>query len=112
METDKNYAEMLEEAFSKIKPIKSGSERFEIPKLSGMAEGKKTIINDFRQVCSYLRRDCDHLAKFLLRELATSGHLKGDRLVLQRKIQKSARPNFKSATFSSDSCFCINRLLR
>jgi len=84
-----NYEQLLDEAYKGIKPIESKIERFEIPKAEGHIEGNKTIITNFRQICSYLRRDCNHIIKFLQRELATPGVMKGDRLVLARKISSS-----------------------
>lgn len=81
-----NYDQLLEDAYTKIKPVESKIDRFEVPKVEGHIEGVKTIVTNFKQICSYIRRDCEHLLKFLLKELATPGSIKGDRLVLTRKI--------------------------
>ncbi len=89
METKENYDKLLEEAYKKIKPIESKIDRFEIPKVEGHIEGTKTIVTNFKQICSYVRRDCAPMLKFLLRELAAPGSMKGDRLVLTRKISSS-----------------------
>ena len=89
MTEEQSYEKLLEEAYENIKPIESKIDRFEIPKVEGHIEGNKTIITNFKQVCSYLRRDCEHMIKFLQRELATPGVMKGDRLVLTRKISSS-----------------------
>lgn len=83
------YTEMLKEAYSKVKPIEGNGERFEIPPAEGRLEGSKTVITNFPQICSHLRRNQDHLLKFLLRELATPGKMEGNNLVLQRKILSS-----------------------
>lgn len=80
------YEKLLDEAYEKVKPITSNGERFEIPKVESIIEGNKTIISNFRQICDYLRRKPEHLAKFLQRELATPALIEGDRLVMQRKI--------------------------
>lgn len=87
--TNEDYNNLLEEAYSKIKPIESKIDRFEVPKVEGHIEGNKTIITNFKQICSYVRRDCAHMLKFLLRELASPGSVKGERLVLTRKISSS-----------------------
>ena len=63
------YEDLLNEAYKKIKPIQSTSDRFEIPPVQGMVEGNKTIITNFMQICSYLRRKPEHLEKFLSKEL-------------------------------------------
>jgi translation initiation factor 2 subunit 2 len=84
-----SYDDLLNEAYTKIKPVESKIDRFEVPKAEGHIEGVKTIVTNFKQICSYIRRDCDHLLKFLLKELATPGSVKGDRLVLTRKMSSS-----------------------
>jgi translation initiation factor 2 subunit 2 len=82
-----SYEELLDEAYKKVKPVTSTLERFEIPKAEGMLEGNKTVITNFKQICDCLRRNCDHVSKFLQRELASPGKIDGERLILQRKIQ-------------------------
>ena len=84
-----SYDKLLEEAYTKIKPVESKIDRFEIPKAEGHIEGTKTVITNFKQICSYIRREPEHVVKFLLKELATPGSIKGDRLVLTRKISSS-----------------------
>jgi translation initiation factor 2 subunit 2 len=87
--TDPSYEASLEEAYKSIKPVESKIDRFEIPKVEGHIEGTKTIITNFKQICSYIRREQEHLLKFLLKELATPGVIRGDRLLLTRKISSS-----------------------
>jgi translation initiation factor 2 subunit 2 len=79
------YENLLEEAYKKVKPIESTG-RFEIPQIEGHIEGTKTIITNIQQIALYIRRDQNHLLKYLLKELATSGGFKGNRVILQRKI--------------------------
>ena len=79
------YNQMLEKLYKEVKPIEKG-DRFEIPKVKGHVEGTKTIITNFSQVCDVIRRSKDHVAKFLFRELAASGLVEGERLVLNRKM--------------------------
>ncbi|MFH1500580.1 MAG: translation initiation factor IF-2 subunit beta [archaeon] len=101
-----NYENLLEEAYKRVKPITSeSSERFEIPKVSGHVEGNKTIITNFSQICSYLRRKPEHLLKYLLRELATSGIIDSERLILQRKMS-SARINEKIQDYVKEFVIC------
>jgi len=99
------YEELLEQAYKKIKPITGKSERFEIPQAQGRVEGSKTIIANFAQICSYLRRKPEHLAKYLSRELATSAQIQGDRLVLQRKVT-SERINEKIQSYIQEFIIC------
>jgi len=99
------YNELLEEAYKNLKPVKSKIERFEIPKVEGHIEGNKTIITNFKQVCDYLRRDCAHLLKFLQRELASPGIIKGDRLILTKKVS-SLRINEKIKSYVEEFVLC------
>ncbi len=99
------YEKLLDEAYGKIKPISGTSERFEVPKIQGHLEGNKTILTNLPQIASYLRRDLDHLLKFLLRELATSGTLRDGRLVLQTKIF-SSKINDKIEQYVNEFVVC------
>lgn len=83
-----DYEKLLEQAYKKIKPVasKAGSERFEVPKIESIIEGNKTIISNFLQIISYLRRKPEHLEKFLEKELATKGKIENERLILIKKI--------------------------
>lgn len=99
------YEEMLNEAYKKVKVISGSSERFEIPKVAGHFEGKKTILTNFFQIASYIRRNPEHFQKFLLKELATSGQKEGDRLVLNNKIP-SEKINQKIEQYAKEFVLC------
>jgi translation initiation factor 2 subunit 2 len=79
-----DYGELLDKAYDIVKPCEEVG-RFEILKVTGHHEGSRTVITNFGQVASCIRRDPEHLAKFLFKELATSGNIRGDRLVLDKK---------------------------
>lgn len=98
------YEKLLEKAYKEIKPIRA-TERFELPKVKGHIEGSKTIITNFSQICSILRRQPEHVAKFLLRELATPGLIEGERLILNRKIG-SAMINEKIEAYANEFVIC------
>ncbi len=99
-----NYETMLDEAYKKIKPIQA-TERFEVPKIEGHIEGSKTILTNLQQITSYIRRDINHLLKYLLRELATSGSIKGNQVVLQTKIS-SQKINDKILSYTEEFVLC------
>lgn len=99
------YEKMLEQAHENIKKAEGNTGRFEIPKVEGHFEGKKTIITNFIQVASQLRRKQEHLQKFLLKELATSGQIEGDRLILNNKIP-SAKINAKIEDYAKEFVLC------
>ena len=74
------YEKLLESAYKKVKQVDSSGERFEIPKIEGHFEGKKTILTNFFQIASHIRRKPEHFQKFILKELAASGQREGERL--------------------------------
>lgn len=86
MET--NYESLLNDAFENVKPCEF-CDRFEIKKVEGRHEGNKTIITNFTNICCCLRRNPEHITKFLFRELASPGELNGDRLILSRKLSSN-----------------------
>lgn len=99
------YEKLLEQAYGKIKKADSSGERFEVPKVEGHFEGKKTIITNFAQLASIFRRNQEHLQKFLLKELAASGQREGDRLVLNIKVP-SSRINQKIEEYAREFVIC------
>jgi len=100
-----DYEKLLDLAYKDIKPIEHKGERFEVPKIEGHAEGTKTILINLPQIASYLRRDINHLLKYLLKELATSGAIKQNRVILQRKIN-SLKINEKIEDYVKEFVLC------
>jgi translation initiation factor 2 subunit 2 len=100
-----SYETLLDEAYSKVKVVEGSRERFEIPHIEGHIEGKKTILTNFLNITSYIRRDPEHLQKFILKELATSGQREGERLVLNNKIP-SSKINAKIEQYIKEFVIC------
>ena len=100
-----NYEDMLDDAYTKVKQIDSSSGRFEIPKIEGHFEGKKTILTNFFVVASHIRRDPEHFLKFILKEVAASGHKDGERLVLNMKVP-SVKINSKIEQYVKEFVLC------
>ncbi len=80
-----DYKELLKKALKEVKHSGNNS-RFEVPKISGHVQGRKTILTNFYQIAEYIRRKPEHFQKFLLKELATSGQKEGTFLILNRKV--------------------------
>jgi len=99
------YEELLDEAYKNIQKPKDSGERFETPKIKGHFEGKKTILSNFAQIVAQLRRKPEHFQKFLLKELAASGHLDGERLVLNSKVP-SSKINEKIEQYAKEFVLC------
>ncbi|MDP1695832.1 MAG: translation initiation factor IF-2 subunit beta [archaeon] len=100
-----NYEKLLEKAYKEVKVVKTGGERFEIPKVIGMVEGKNTIITNFKEIADYIRRPIENLAKFLQKELAANGKVDGDRLILNTKLN-SIKVNEKIQMYAKEFVIC------
>lgn len=83
------YEQLLNQAYDQVKQVEHNGSRFEMPKIEGHFEGRKTILTNFFQIASYIRREPEHFQKFLLKELAAAGQREGDRLVLNIKVPSS-----------------------
>jgi len=100
-----NYEKLLDQAYEKVKQVESSTNRFEIPKIQGHFEGKKTILTNFFQLVSHIRRMPEHFQKFLLKELATSSQIEGERLILNNKIP-SEKINQKIESYVKEFVIC------
>lgn len=100
-----NYEKLLDKAYENVKETVSSSERFETPKIKGHFEGNKTMLTNFSQLASTLRRKPEHFQKFLLKELAVSGHKDSERLILNRKVP-SSKINEKIQDYVNEFVLC------
>ncbi len=100
-----DYEKLLDEAYGKVKVVEGKSDRFEVPVIEGHIEGKRTILTNFLVIASYIRRDPEHFQKFILKELATSGQLEGERLILNNKIA-SSKINAKINQYVKEFVIC------
>ncbi len=100
-----SYEKLLDEAYKKVKVVKTGGERFEIPKVEGQISGKNTVITNIAQIATYLRRPLEHLAKYLQKELAVPGKIDGDRLILITKLN-SQKVNDKIQQYAKEFVIC------
>ena len=82
-----NYEELLKRAMKNV-PTKTES-RFEIPKAVIQVEKRQTIIKNFTEIAKKLRREIGKISKFLFKELAVPGSMRGNELILQAKVQPS-----------------------
>ncbi len=102
------YEQLLERARQRLPQSVVERERFEIPRVKGHFEGNKTVISNFAQIASTLRRPIEHLLKFILKELATPGEInRAGLLVLGTKVPAS-RINEKIREYAYEFVLCPN----
>ena len=100
-----DYEKLLDLAYKDVKQVKATDGRFEIPKVTGHFEGKKTILTIFFQIASRIRRKPEHFQKFLSKELATQLKKEGDKLILNQKIP-SKKINEKIEQYVNEFVLC------
>jgi translation initiation factor 2 subunit 2 len=86
MTSDDDYLALLDRAKDLLPETIENHERFSLPELDIIQEGKITIFRNFIDVTDILRRDSQHLLQFLLKELGTPGNIEGRRVVFKAKI--------------------------
>lgn len=86
---EKEYEKMLDHAYENMPSSYYEAERFEIPKVRGHVEGNKTIISNLQEIISTLAREQEHIIKYLLKELATTGVYSRGKFILKGKISAS-----------------------
>lgn len=81
-----NYQKLLERGMEKVPKKTDAADRFKVPDAQVFISGARTNIANFIEIANYLRRPPDHLLKFLLKELATSGDLIGTKVICQGRF--------------------------
>ncbi len=81
------YTELLKKARSGLPENVGNRERWSLPPSDLIKEGRMTILRNFRDIVNAVRRDDDHLAKYIFQQLGTAGQIDGDRLVLTGNVQ-------------------------
>ncbi|MFH0835315.1 MAG: translation initiation factor IF-2 subunit beta [Candidatus Micrarchaeota archaeon] len=80
------YEKLLDKLYSNLPTKRTSGERFEIPVADCFLQGSKTIIRNYGDICSRLRRTPEELSKYLFKELATPGVISGQQLILHSKV--------------------------
>jgi len=78
-----DYREMLERAYGELPQQVDTYERFTMPRPRVRRAGRRTVLLNFKEICDELRRDPEHVLKFLSREMATLATFDGIRVVFQ-----------------------------
>lgn len=84
-----DYITLLERGLSKIPEKAIKSSKYELPQVESNIIGSKTTIYNFKDIAGKVNRDPNHLLKFIVRELATSGTIEETRASLHGKFTKA-----------------------
>jgi translation initiation factor 2 subunit 2 len=80
---DYDYEELLARAVKKLPKTSAETERFKLPALDVLFEGKNTIIRNFSDLADIINREPSHIMAYLCHELGTAGYIEGQRAVLK-----------------------------
>ncbi|MCL2549348.1 MAG: translation initiation factor IF-2 subunit beta [Methanimicrococcus sp.] len=83
-----DYETLLNKAIQQLPDEKTTDERFVVPEAKIFSEGKTTVLDNFSNIAGVLRRDPDHVMKYLTRELGTAGKLEGGRAIFQGRFTR------------------------
>jgi len=91
--SDISYREMLERAQEQLPRKLEKYDRFEVPRPHVVRVGKKTVIQNFKEISDVLNRDPKHLLKFLTGEMATLATMEGGRAIFQGVFKQDTIKN-------------------
>ena len=80
------YAALLKQARANLPQNVGNKERWKLPAPELIKEGRMTLLRNLRPLLDAMRRDQDHVVKFLLSQIGTAGAVDGDRLVFTGKV--------------------------
>jgi translation initiation factor 2 subunit 2 len=81
-----DYKKLLKEAREQLPKKVFKKERFETPSFSSSIIGNRTLIRNFLEVANKIRRDPEHLLKYLEKELASPAHIEERKAMFQGKF--------------------------
>ena len=102
-----DYKIMLEDVRKNLPEAVFLKERFEIPKVLGHIQGNRTVISNFPQIASTLRRDVSHLLKYVLKELAAPGEIKKSGALIMGTKVPAPRINEKIRQYANEFVLCF-----
>lgn len=90
---EKDYKAMLNRAYENLPDVVAEVDRFQIPRAIVRRQGRRSVIQNFKEIAERLQRPPEHLLKFLLRETATRGNFDGDKVVFQGRFNADSIRN-------------------
>jgi translation initiation factor 2 subunit 2 len=105
--TAQDYESMLERARKNLPTTaQSQTERWALPEVDVMYEGKTTVVKNFAEIVEAVRREEDHILGQVLRELGSAGSQDGRRLILKSMITKE-KLNDKFRSYVDTFVICV-----
>jgi len=99
------YEELLKRALEQVPKVSFDRSRFQVPEPDIIYVGNRTVIRNFKSLCSALNRDEKHFMKYLLRELGAAGNQVGEHLLVQGKFAEGTIKQ-KLESYLEEFVFC------
>ena len=90
MPEENDYKALLARARSKLPEKAISRERFQLPDMDVIYEGKTTVFRNFGDIVDLIRREHSQVLGFLLKELGTAGTQDGRRVVFKGRVAAKA----------------------
>ncbi|UCF08054.1 MAG: translation initiation factor IF-2 subunit beta [Thermoplasmata archaeon] len=82
-----DYEALLKRARERLPPDVIEHERFQVPELDVLIEGKTTVVRNFQDLADAINREPADILAYLLKELGTAGSMEGRRVIFKGKVQ-------------------------
>ncbi|HUS79463.1 MAG TPA: translation initiation factor IF-2 subunit beta [Patescibacteria group bacterium] len=90
---EKDYKTLLDRAYANLPEQFESYERFTVPRPILRSAGRRSVIVNFKEIADELRRDPEHLLKFLSGEMATLANFDSTRAVFQGRFREDSIRN-------------------
>lgn len=68
MKEELNYDALLDKAYKQLDSIKQETQRFVVPELENLVQGRRTILKGINGIAKTLERDPQHILKYFVKE--------------------------------------------
>lgn len=90
---EKDYRSLLDRAYAELPEHVEAYTRWTVPRPYVRSVGRRTVIMNFKEIADELRRDPEHLLKFLSGEMATLTNFDGVRAVFKGRFRSDSIRN-------------------
>lgn len=100
-----DYEQMLNRAREELPDDVTSAERFTVQKVKGHLQGNKTVVSNLGQIATQLGRSKELLVKFIEKQLAVKGVVKGEFVIFNSKLS-SKKINDRVQQFTDQFVIC------
>ncbi len=79
---DLDYNKLLDRAYEVLEHRNLDEERFKIPEIDTLIQGKKTLIKNASAIAKTLKREPQHLVRFFIKETGVPATYDGTKIIL------------------------------